>query len=111
MDEREQTERIEEPKLAAPPDPTAAPVLPSTPPKILCVDDEPSVLKVLERALERQFEIVTASDPVQALSLLERGMKFSVIISDMTMPQMDGAEFLARVRRVAPDSTRLALTG
>lgn len=85
---------------------TTAPALP----RILCVDDEPAVLKVLTRALEREFEIVTASDPMKALALLEHGMDFSVVISDMRMPQMDGAEFLSRVRRIAPNSTRLALT-
>jgi len=79
-------------------------------PRILCVDDEPAVLKVLSRALEHDFEIVTANDPMKALVLLEHGMDFSVVISDMRMPQMDGAEFLSRVRRIAPQSTRLALT-
>jgi CheY-like chemotaxis protein len=79
-------------------------------PRILCVDDEPAMLKVLTRALEGEFEIVTANDPMKALVLLEHGMDFSVVISDMKMPQMDGAEFLARVRRIAPTSTRLALT-
>jgi len=79
-------------------------------PRILCVDDEPAVLKVLTRALEHDFEIVTANDPMKALVLLEHGMDFSVVISDMRMPQMDGAEFLSRVRRIAPNSTRMALT-
>jgi CheY-like chemotaxis protein len=86
--------------------PAAATLLP----RILCVDDDPAVLKVLTRALETHFEIVTANDPRKALVLLEHGMDFSVVISDMKMPQMDGAEFLARVRRLAPTSTRLALT-
>lgn len=85
--------------------------VPSAPlPRILVVDDEPAMLKVLTRALEADFEIVTANDPMKALVLLEHGMDFSVVISDMKMPQMDGAEFLARVARIAPASTRLALT-
>jgi len=79
-------------------------------PKILCVDDEPAMLTVLSRSLRSNFEIVTADDPVLALSLLERSPDFSVIISDMKMPQMDGAEFLARVKKLAPSITRLALT-
>jgi CheY-like chemotaxis protein len=84
--------------------------LPPDAPRILCVDDEPAMLKVLTRALEADFEVVTANDPMKALVLLEHGMDFSVVISDMKMPQMDGAEFLARVARIAPASTRLALT-
>jgi CheY-like chemotaxis protein len=83
---------------------------PHSVPRILCVDDEPAMLKILKRALEGEFEIVTANDPVKALVMLENGADFSVVISDMKMPQMDGAEFLSRVRRLAPKSTRLALT-
>ena len=94
------------PVVAAP----SAPERASQLPRILCVDDEPAVLKVLTRALEHDFEIVTANDPMKALVLLEHGIDFSVVISDMRMPQMDGAEFLSRVRRIAPRSTRLALT-
>ena len=85
-------------------------ILPQNVPRILCVDDEPAILKILTRALEGNFEIVTANDPRKALMLLEHGMDFSVVISDMKMPQMDGAEFLAQVARIAPMSTRLALT-
>ena len=80
------------------------------PARILCVDDEPAVLTILARALGRRFEIVTMDDPVAALSLIERGADFSVVISDMRMPQMDGAEFLSRVKRLIPSSSRLALT-
>jgi len=79
--------------------------------RILCVDDEPAVLTILSRALDSRFEIVTMDDPAAALALLERGTDFSVVISDMKMPQMDGAEFLARVKRLSPSSSRLALTG
>jgi CheY-like chemotaxis protein len=99
------------PDIASGAPPAAEAPRPAAPlPRILCVDDEPAVLKVLTRALERDFEIVTANDPMKALVLLEHGMDFSVVISDMRMPQMDGAEFLSRVRRIAPNSTRLALT-
>jgi CheY-like chemotaxis protein len=79
-------------------------------PKILCVDDEPAMLAILRRALGNDYDITTASNPVEALQLLERCRDFSVVISDMKMPLMDGAEFLARVRLLAPRTTRLALT-
>ncbi len=69
------------------------------------------MLNILSRALGSQFEIVTLDDPMAALSLLENGAQFSVVISDMKMPQMDGADFLARVKTLTPGSTRLALTG
>jgi CheY-like chemotaxis protein len=79
--------------------------------RVLCVDDEPAVLTILSRALDDRFEIVTMDDPVAALALLERGLQFSVVISDMRMPQMDGADFLERVKHLSPSSSRLALTG
>lgn len=83
---------------------------PARAPRVLCIDDEPAMLAILTRALGSQFEIVTLDDPIAALSLLERSGDFSVVISDMKMPQMDGADFLARVRSIAPATARLALT-
>lgn len=88
----------------------AAP-LSARPPRVLCVDDEPAVLTILSRALGKRYEIVALDDPLAALALLERETDFSVVISDLKMRQMDGEEFLARARRLAPASARLALTG
>lgn len=79
-------------------------------PRILYVDDEPAMLSIMSRALGGRFQIVTCPDPIEALALLERHKDFAVVISDMRMPQMDGAEFLARVKTLAPHSTRLAFT-
>lgn len=87
----------------------AAPPLPSRPPRILCVDDEPIILAMLARALGTKFEVVTENDPLTALELVEHG-HFSVIISDLRMPTMTGSTFLERVKSLSPSSTRLALT-
>lgn len=81
-----------------------------TVPRVLCIDDEPAMLAVLARALGPRVEVVTLDDPVAALSLIGRCRDFSVVISDMKMPQMHGADFLARVKELAPSTTRLALT-
>jgi CheY-like chemotaxis protein len=78
-------------------------------PRILCVDDEPAILVMLERALSAQFEVVTVADPIAALELLEHG-SFSVIVSDLRMPTMTGTDFLERAKQLAPASTRLAFT-
>jgi CheY-like chemotaxis protein len=67
------------------------------------------MLAVLQRSLGSQFEVVTESDPLAALELVQHG-RFSVVISDMKMPGMLGSAFLERVRALAPQSTRLALT-
>ncbi len=79
-------------------------------PRVLCVDDETTVLALLARALHSRFEVVTTDDPEAALGLLAQG-NFSVVSSDMWMPRMSGTVFLERVKQLAPDATRLALTG
>lgn len=79
-------------------------------PLVLLVDDEPHVLSALSRLLRRSFTVTSASSGQEALALMATE-KFAVIISDMRMPEMDGAEFLARARAIDPDAVRLMLTG
>lgn len=78
---------------------------------ILCVDDERSLLEGIALHLERRFTLTTATSGPEALAMLEAGYQPCVIISDMRMPGMDGAAFLARSRAVAPDAVRMLLTG
>ena len=62
---------------------------------ILCVDDEPNVLRSLERLLRgRNVRVLTADGGAMAIDLLEREA-VDVLVSDMRMPGMDGAELLA----------------
>lgn len=78
---------------------------------VLCVDDEVSILKSLQRLLMASgFEVVIATGGGQALELMEK-QDFAVIISDMRMPGMTGADFLKQAAQLAPDSQRLVLTG
>jgi PAS domain S-box-containing protein len=79
--------------------------------KILCVDDEPLMLESLQASLGRTYTVFTATDGKQGLKILESDGPFAVVLSDMRMPVMDGAAFLAQVRKAAPDSVRLLLTG
>jgi response regulator RpfG family c-di-GMP phosphodiesterase len=80
-------------------------------PKVLCVDDEPNILEGLKRQLRRKFDVETAPSGALALSLLEAQGPFAVLISDMRMPQMDGAQLLAAARVRFPDTVRILLTG
>jgi response regulator RpfG family c-di-GMP phosphodiesterase len=80
-------------------------------PKILCVDDEPNVLEGLQLNLRRRFDVVTATSGALGLEELKRSPHISVVVSDMRMPVMDGAKFLAAARLLAPDATRMLLTG
>ena len=78
---------------------------------ILCVDDEPNILDGIKLNLRRHFEVLTATSGSEGLRLLEANPSVVVIISDMRMPEMDGATFLSRAKQVAPNATRLLLTG
>ena len=79
--------------------------------KILCVDDESSALEGYQRILHGQFEVSTAVSGAQGLAILQKWGPFAVVISDMRMPGMNGAEFLALVRERAPETVRMLLTG
>jgi response regulator RpfG family c-di-GMP phosphodiesterase len=80
-------------------------------PRVLCVDDEPHVLEGLTLHLRRAFEVHTATSGAQGLEALGQNGPFAVALSDMRMPEMNGAAFLARVQQKAPDTVRMLLTG
>jgi ActR/RegA family two-component response regulator len=79
--------------------------------KILFVDDEPSILSGFERMLHREFFVETAIGGEAGLIALRESGPYAVIVSDMRMPGMSGAQFLAQARIEAPDSVRMLLTG
>jgi len=79
--------------------------------KILCVDDESQVLEGLSLQLGRRYEVMTALSGAEALEILQREDRISVLISDMRMPRMDGATFLAKARAIVPNAARILLTG
>lgn len=80
-------------------------------PRILCVDDEPAVLEGLRLNLRRKFSVETATSGALGLAMMDEESPFAVVLSDMRMPEMNGASFLRRVRKVSPDSVRMLLTG
>ena len=81
------------------------------PDKILFVDDEPQVLDGLKRMLYKEFEVDTAVGAELALTAIRVCGPYSVVVSDMRMPGMNGAQFLAQLRQTAPDTVRMLLTG
>jgi response regulator RpfG family c-di-GMP phosphodiesterase len=80
-------------------------------PKILFVDDDLLALEGLSRTVHREFKADLAEGPEAGLGKVKNDGPYCVVVSDMRMPVMDGAEFLSRVRALAPDSTRVMLTG
>ncbi|HKV23205.1 MAG TPA: SpoIIE family protein phosphatase [Candidatus Acidoferrum sp.] len=79
--------------------------------KILLVDDEPAVLGLYKQVLKERFDILTAAGGEDGLAVLRNYGPFAVVISDMQMPSMNGAQFLKRARQLAPNTIRLLLTG
>jgi len=79
--------------------------------RILAVDDEEQVLSALRRVFRGPgFKVEVATSGKAALDLMS-GQAFDIIISDMRMPEMDGASFLARSIELAPSARRILLTG
>ncbi len=79
--------------------------------KILFIDDDENVLAAFRRQFKKQFTLDTASNGKQGLDLLQSEGPFAVVIADFRMPEMDGIQFLSRVKEVAPDTVRIMLTG
>ena len=78
---------------------------------ILFVDDESNILSSLKRLFKPLgYEIYTASGGAEGLDVLSRHA-IDVVVSDMRMPEMDGAKFLSQARENWPDTVRILLTG
>jgi len=79
--------------------------------KILCVDDEPSVLNALRRLfLDEEYTIITATSAQDGLKLLESEHP-QVVLADYRMPIMNGVEFLKEVLTLWPNTIRIVLSG
>lgn len=79
--------------------------------KILYVDDDPNILAAYKRSLRNRFVMETAEGGAQGLEIIADQGPFAVVVADMRMPEMDGVQFLSKVRKVAPDIVRMMLTG
>lgn len=78
---------------------------------VLFVDDEPNILRAIKRALfTLDINMLLADSGMKALELMEQ-QDVHVVISDMKMPQMSGAELLEQVATRYPDTFRVVLTG
>ncbi len=79
--------------------------------KVLFVDDDLNILASFRRRLGRRFDIATVPGGEQGLEVLEKDGPIAVVISDQRMPGMDGIQFLSEVKKRAPDTVRMMLTG
>lgn len=87
-------------------------------PVILCVDDDPEVLAVVERDLRKHYRsdyrIVRASSGAEGIDavrkLKERGTPIGLLLADYRMPKMSGTEFLLEAIKLYPEACRVLLT-
>src|ERR1700692_4519473 len=79
--------------------------------RVLFVDDEPNVLDALQRTLRKQVDFHTATSGAEGLVKLRESGPYALVVSDMRMPVMNGAQFLAKAREAAPDTVRMILSG
>lgn len=80
-------------------------------PRILLVDDEPTVLQVTLSILRRaKFAVTQAASGEEAIAKLEAG-SFDLIVTDYNMGQLSGADVVLAARRICPDTPVVLMTG
>ncbi|TLY28738.1 MAG: response regulator [Ignavibacteria bacterium] len=80
---------------------------------VLIVDDELSIREITKETLEAYgYRTATAKDGIEALTIIEKDRhKFSLVLTDMMMPNMDGASLIRTLRRLTPDIKVIAVSG
>ena len=73
--------------------------------RVLVVDDEPRMARVLRRALAPEHDVIALTSAAEALAVVAAGEGFDLILCDLVMPGMDGMVFYERVRSIAPGLT------
>ena len=81
------------------------------PEKILLVDDEPDMLKLLSMIIKEKtpYEVVTTNNPLEALEFAKKG-GFDLVISDLKMPGLDGIELIEAVKNIDEDIPIIIIT-
>ena len=86
-------------------------LLPRVPERILFVDDDAVMLDALRRQFRRHFLVDIAVGGRAGLEVLQHEGPSAAVVSDQQMPGMNGTQFLSEVRRLAPATMRILLTG
>src|SRR5713101_3008363 len=79
--------------------------------KVLIVDDDDLVLACFRRILSRHFVLDTAPGPWEALHAISTKGPYSVVVSDMRMPGLNGIEFLTKAKELVPETVGIVLSG
>ncbi len=99
------------PGLPAQAQPDAGAHATAAPERVLFVDDEINVLQAVQRTLHNRFTVHTAPSGAEGLRELREAGPFALVVSDMQMPGMNGAQFLTQVREQSTDTVRMILSG
>ena len=79
--------------------------------KLLIVDDDPSIVRVLQRILKQEpYEISTTSDPAQAIAMVEKE-DFDLILSDFHMGTLSGVDIFKKCEELKRKAKRVMMTG
>ncbi|WP_019646720.1 response regulator [Novispirillum itersonii] len=79
--------------------------------RILFVDDEKNVLSAIRRTFHSDFIVETSGNAPEALKKFMAGEVFAVTVTDMDMPGVTGRQLVQQIRRIAPWTARIILTG
>ena len=90
--------------------PVPAPTVSGSHKHVLVVDDDTSVLAIVERTLS-DYRVSTARDAAEALAILSAQNRIDLLITDYLMPVMTGEELAHRARDLRPNLKILVLTG
>ena len=78
---------------------------------VLIVDDDENLLSGIRRQLRNRFNMLFACGGQEAIALLREDRSVAVVVSDMSMPRMNGVELLSRIAKARPGIVRIMLTG
>jgi len=71
--------------------------------RVLVVDDDDAICRLIQRSLSTEYEVSTACDGLDALGHFERGERFDLVICDVMMPRMTGPELHGALVELARD--------
>lgn len=79
--------------------------------KILIIDDEPAVRKLMRYLLEKEnFEVIEASDGIQGVKSYKEHEP-DLVITDLIMPEKEGLEIIQDIKKLKPDAKIIAISG
>src|SRR5690606_9875299 len=80
--------------------------------RVILVEDDPLVRRTTARVLAAAgYEVIALSDGLEALGMLDGAQEVSCVVSDISMPRLDGVELAERLERLRPQMPVLLVSG